>query len=227
MNYIKKLKIDLNQFFSIPDLNKIEIKNLNIRPKNGDEIIKYKNEIIKNKLNKLIVESIIENNYDFRNFFIFLLNKQDVLNIDSPMLTFYYIQKVIRGPWPQGEDIIIKDGGWAYAYANEIIRRRWPKGEDAISQSPNGAFGYVREIIRKPWPQGEDAISRNADHSFYYARDFIKDRWPKGEPVIMNSIAREWYISFLKGKRYDTSDLENKYPYQDIINDYDDEDDLD
>jgi hypothetical protein len=222
MNYIKKLKIDLNQFFSIPDLNKIEIKNLNIRPKNGDEILKYKNKIIKNKLNKLIIESIIEN-YDYRSFFTSIINKQDILNINSPILTFYYVQNVIRKPWPEGEDIIIQDGGWAYAYANNIIRGRWPKGEDSISQSPNGAFGYVRDIIRGRWSQGEEAISKDANNSFYYARDYIKGRWPKGEPIIMsNSIVRNWYLNFLKGDGHDTYDLENKYPDHDT--NYEDED---
>lgn len=85
-----------------------------------------------------------------------------------------------------------------YDYAFSIIRGRWPEGEEILASDPYYSYKYAREIIKGRWIKGEAAIASNADYAFRYARDVINERFPKGEPEIMASILARRYKAFVK-----------------------------
>jgi len=232
MNYIKELKIDnLNLFFSIKELNEINVGKL-ITNFEKDHLKKYKDKILEKDF---IIDSILRS--DSKINFISLLNEQEVLNTNSPLAVLYYAQDVINRPFPQGEDLIIKDPKIAFKYVDSVIRKAWPKGEDIISQDAESSYNYARYIIRKPFTKGETIISQDSDVAFSYAYDvigkrwregekaismdplnslsyatkIIKGPWEQGESTIMNSNFRSDYLDFLKHKGYDTSELKRKY----------------
>jgi len=232
MNYIKELKIDnLNLFFSIKELNEINVGKL-ITNFEKDHLKKYKDKILERDF---IIDSILRS--DSKINFISLLNEQEVLNTNSPLAVLYYAQDVINRPFPEGEDLIIKDPKIAFKYVDSVIRKAWPKGEEIISQDAESSYNYARYIIHKPWPQGEGVISQEPDVAFSYAYDvigkrwregekaistdpinslsyatrIIKGPWPEGESTIMNSNFKDDYLDFLKYKGYDITELKRRY----------------
>jgi len=101
-----------------------------------------------------------------------------------------YARRIIKGPWPEGEDAIAEDGLGAAIYALDVINKdkerpvRWPEGEAAIAQHSNGSLIYARDVLNKAWPPGEAAIAADADTALNYARNIIKGAWPPGEDAI-------------------------------------------
>lgn len=73
---------------------------------------------------------------------------------------FYHARDVIKGPWPEGEPIILQDPRWTFYYIQDVIKGPWPKGEPTILQDPRWAYWYALEIIKGPWPKGEEIIKR-------------------------------------------------------------------
>ena len=74
---------------------------------------------------------------------------------------YCYAKGIIKGRWPEGEEVIKKDPEWAYIYARDIIWGRWFEGEEAIRKSSYWAYRYARDIIRRGWLGGEEAIKKD------------------------------------------------------------------
>ena len=47
---------------------------------------------------------------------------------------------------------------WACWYADRVIKGPWPLGEEAIASSPHYSLVYARDVIGGPWPLGEAVI---------------------------------------------------------------------
>lgn len=43
----------------------------------------------------------------------------------APFWAYWYACRVVKGPWPPGEEEIAKDAGWAYDYACMVVRGPW------------------------------------------------------------------------------------------------------
>jgi len=119
-----------------------------------------------------------------------------------PAWTFEYAKDVIKGRWPEGEEIISRDAEYAFQYAKDIIKDRWPEGEKAILHNPYLIYHYAKDIIKDRWPEGEKILlaspkmkymkQTTADNIqrqliFQYAKDIIKGRWPEGEKILRKS----------------------------------------
>ncbi len=98
------------------------------------------------------------------------LNRKEALK--SPRTAFNYARDVIKGRWPEAEDIISKDPPHAFLYATYIIGKRWLKGEKAISENSSWAYLYAHNIIKSRWPKGEKAISRDPVDKHKYEKEF-------------------------------------------------------
>ena len=61
---------------------------------------------------------------------------------------YYYARNVIKGRWPEGEEVIKNDPIWAYYYARDVIKGRWAEGEEVIKSSPEYAYYYARYVSR-------------------------------------------------------------------------------
>lgn len=110
--------------------------------------------------------------------------EKEIINSDDPYTAFYYVIKVIKGRWPEGEEIIKTDSETAYFYAAEVIKDRWPEAEETIKTNPTAAYWYARDVIKGRWPEAEEIIKTNSEAAYVYAAKVIKDRWPEAEETI-------------------------------------------
>ena len=65
---------------------------------------------------------------------------------------FFHALNVIKGRWPEGEEVISQDAGYSYYYAFHVLKDRFPEGEEKISRSTYYSFLYAREIIKGKLP---------------------------------------------------------------------------
>ena len=66
----------------------------------------------------------------------------------DPESAYYYTGYMIKGRWPEAEDVIKKDTCYAYLYALNVIKGRWPEAEEYIKKDPYYAYGYAYEVIK-------------------------------------------------------------------------------
>jgi lambda repressor-like predicted transcriptional regulator len=118
------------------------------------------------------------------------MSKKEALKSSDGALR--YAMKVLKGPFPEGEDLIAEDAHNSFYYALEILKKPWPKGEDAISTYTHYSLKYAQYVLKGPFPKGEDAISRDGESSIIYSREVIRAPFPKGE----NAIATDGFFSF-------------------------------
>jgi hypothetical protein len=90
----------------------------------------------------------------------------------SPHWALQYARLTNRR-FPEVEDQIAQDPGWAYNYASDVIDGPWPPGEPAIATSPYISYLYARYAIQGPFPLGEKAIAQDPELMLDY-QDFVK-----------------------------------------------------
>jgi len=78
----------------------------------------------------------------------------------SAGMAYLYAVNVIKGRWPEAEDVIAKESYTSYIYARDVIGDRFPEGEEKIKQHPKYAYLYAKDVIGGRWPEGEEAIKR-------------------------------------------------------------------
>jgi len=65
---------------------------------------------------------------------------------------------------------------YAYWYAMEVIKGRWPEAENVIKSDPDSAYLYAKYIIKRRWKEAENVIKSDPDCYCLYAEHFnIKD----------------------------------------------------
>ena len=109
---------------------------------------------------------------------------EDVI-LKDPQTVYDYTKRTIKGRWPEAEDVIIKDPEAAAWYAVNAIKGRWPEAESVIIKDPEAAYMYTAQVIKGRWPEAEDVIMTNPQNAVYYSINMIKGRWPEAESVIM------------------------------------------
>lgn len=72
-----------------------------------------------------------------------------------------------------------------YCHAKDVIKGRWPEGEEVISRDPFWAYRYALDVIKGRCSDIiEREIGRSSKWSYYYARNIIKNRWREYEEII-------------------------------------------
>lgn len=59
---------------------------------------------------------------------------------NSAHCVVFYARNVIKGRWPEHEDLVLKNAEAAFVYARTCIKDRWPEAEDVI-----------RKATKEPW----------------------------------------------------------------------------
>lgn len=112
----------------------------------------------------------------------------------DPIIAVRYAEKVLKGPWPEAEDIISKNPMAAVKYA-KLIGKRWQKGEKAIATDIDASLEYAQYVLKDRFIPGEEVIVTNLELAFYYMSQFKSDfstsRWPALEKAILNPRTEE------------------------------------
>jgi len=133
--------------------------------------------------------------------------------IKNPEYLWLYTKNIIKGAWPEVENIFAANAELAFRYAKEILRSRFVQGEPTIAKNGIVACRYAAEVIGAAFPEGEPAIAKNSqavlqyignvltktkqrflaaeaqiitkpDTAYWYAFNVVGKRWKKGEPII-------------------------------------------
>lgn len=82
-------------------------------------------------------------------------------------LAAHYAELCVKGRWPEGEKVILKDLDSAISYHEKVVKERWPELEDTILGKKMGywdnrpkALAKYLESFGKPIPEIEDKLSR-------------------------------------------------------------------
>jgi len=120
--------------------------------------------------------------------------------VKNPWLVERYAERIVKGRVKEEwEDIIIQNTHVTHMYVAKIIKGPWPKGEEAIASDHINALNYAENILKGPFPKGEEVISHFATESYLYARKILKDRFIKGEKIIISDLLYLTdYVNFLK-----------------------------
>ena len=113
--------------------------------------------------------------------------------LSDPDTVLQYARRVIKGPFPEKEDIILAHPEHVIGYSEKVIGGRWPEGEDAIARSNNKdlVIRYGMYLVKGNgrWPAGERVILNSGEPGsiVFYAEYVIKGRWPEAEPQLLES----------------------------------------
>lgn len=113
----------------------------------------------------------------------------------SAELATKFARDITGERFPEGEEAISKNAGYAYLYALNVLKCRWkdigkPEAEDAIKKDLYWAYNYARNVIQGRFYEAEPYIMKNPEHAFDYARDIIKGRWEDAEPILKSDEPR-------------------------------------
>lgn len=119
----------------------------------------------------------------------------------TPDTAVRYAKTVIKGRWPEAEQVIASSASSALDYAEHVIGGRWPPGEPAILKRPTMptpwsydredhtelAVKYATHVLKTRWPEAEEMILLDGDSGDLrvYAEQAIRGRWPAAEKKIL------------------------------------------
>ena len=66
----------------------------------------------------------------------------------APNWAFWYALHVIKGRWPEAEEVIMRDARSAQYYAEHVIGGRWPEAEVIIMTDVQSALWYKASLER-------------------------------------------------------------------------------
>jgi hypothetical protein len=105
----------------------------------------------------------------------------------SPRLAFAYAKGIMRGPWHEGEKIILNDLWYTTAYAKQVLKKRWPEAEPKVARAAASSDGYYRAIdyaknvIKGRWLEAEKFGVHNPSFALAYSEEILNARWPEAE----------------------------------------------
>lgn len=126
------------------------------------------------------------------------IKEVEAILINNPLLAADYASFVIRGPWPEAEDSILKNAYAIYRYTMIAKEKRWPEAEEKLLDAPDVAVKYASKFNLGRWPELEQRILDWGlpDVAVDYADRIIGDRWPEAEELIMSDRdSKEKYIN--------------------------------
>ena len=77
------------------------------------------------------------------------LKKREKYIARDPEYALKYAEKILKGPFPTGEDVIARDTDIAYDYAISVLKGPFPKGEEAIAKSKEISRYYAKSVLKK------------------------------------------------------------------------------
>lgn len=108
-------------------------------------------------------------------------------DLDLAEQFFLYACFVIKGRFPEAEEIIATNPGYSAQYAQHRLGRRWTEAEVAILTNISAITHYTTYVIKGRWPEAENKIITNPEHAWLYTTSVIKGPWPEAEQYIATS----------------------------------------
>ena len=115
---------------------------------------------------------------------LFAKEESSMLAQGDAMPLARYAAYMIKGRWPEAEEMIAKEPRAAFSYARTVLKQRWPEAEPVIMKEPMVAVDYAAEIIRGRWPEAEANILKSPIAAVDYAILVLKAPWPEAESAI-------------------------------------------
>lgn len=72
-----------------------------------------------------------------------------ILSSNSPEICYQYAAQNINGPWPEAEQIILKDMYRAYQYAIFLLKKRWPELEQKFKHKDYSEWRFLYQKYKK------------------------------------------------------------------------------
>lgn len=113
----------------------------------------------------------------------------------SPRLAFAYAKGIVKGPWSEGEKVILEDVWYTVAYAKELLKKRWPEAEPrlaryAATDNYYRTVEYAKSVIKGRWPEAEKFGVHNPSFALAYAENVLGERWPEAEAQFRINVSR-------------------------------------
>lgn len=83
-------------------------------------------------------------------------NMEEALSKNA-LIAYTYALKVLKGPFPLGEDAIASSASYSYKYARDILKGRFRKGEKNLLDS-SYIEHYCTDVYKEPWPEAEKVL---------------------------------------------------------------------
>lgn len=145
---------------------------------NHDLAFQYAKDVIRGRFPEA-EQTFFDNNSDWGNRNYFQRYFIDVAREPNPAiekkildthhgLAANYAERCLKGRWPEGEKVILKDLDNAVEYHGNVVKERWPELEDLIllgkklgywDNRPKALAKYL-EAVGHPIPEIEDKLAR-------------------------------------------------------------------
>lgn len=158
---------------------------------------------------------------------------EDEIILSGPRIAVMYVEKLIKGRWKKGENLIFTTDStgskyidilerlgelddeifegrphFAYYYAEKYGKKISSKLEDIIATNGMYSFRYADRVLNSRFIKGEDSISQDSYYSMNYARSVIRGRWEKGEKAISENAQLSYdYAKDILKKRFPEGEL--------------------
>lgn len=123
-----------------------------------------------------------------------------ILNSQDHYTKINYAKHVIKGRWPEAEEIFKQPENilYAYDYTIKVIKDRWFEIENQILKTSNVCIiDYTLEIIQGRWVEGEKILLENftkqEDVGFElldYCEFIINGRWNEFEIILIKHLEK-------------------------------------
>ena len=102
------------------------------------------------------------------------LRKREKYLAKDARCAYYYARDVLKGPFPEGEEAIIRDVDYTLWYAQYVLEGPFPKGEAMFAEKAYFAYHYAADVLEGPFPKGEAAIAKDAYYANHYANEVLR-----------------------------------------------------
>ena len=99
-----------------------------------------------------------------------LILDNDLKDVNIPDLAVDYARDVIKGRWPEAEEMILRPNQYdgmllAVEYARDVIKGRWPEAEEKMLRGEihDILLSYVVWCVKGSWPEYEKMLTDNGD----------------------------------------------------------------
>ena len=106
----------------------------------------------------------------------------------SPHLSNLYAERVMLGPWPEGEATILQDSNVAFRYAKNCIRGRWLPAEPIIISAEMLSFAYATEVLGQRWPEAEARLCTDSRLWPVYVSKLFPTPCPEQEDLLAEDL---------------------------------------
>jgi lambda repressor-like predicted transcriptional regulator len=106
--------------------------------------------------------------------------------LSDPYVAYLYAERVLRGPFPEGEWIIARLAHSSLLYAKNVLKGQFEAGEPEIAKGSYDSFDYAANVLHGPFPLGEGTLAQSL-WGARYAELVLKRPWPAVEKCLFES----------------------------------------